>query len=91
MGYGVTVSAVWDLPPDGQLGNDVVVGTLVANEETVLATEGAMMILAPGVESLAVLRRRVFYLGVAMPSLRLSNAVRLHPYAAQTKQEDGRK
>lgn len=91
MGYGVTFSPIWDLPADGQLGNDVVIGTLVVNAETVLATEGAMMILAPGVETLVVLRRRVFCPGGAMPSLRLSNAVRLHPYAAQMKQEEGRK
>lgn len=91
MGYGVTVSAECELPADGQLGNDVVVGTLVVNAETVLATEGAMVILAPGVETLAVLRRRVFCPGGAMTSLRLSNAVRLHPYAAQMKQEEGKK
>lgn len=89
MGYSVTVSPAHGLPTDGQLGTDVLVGTLTSDVEGVLATEGAMVRVAPGEGITVALRRRIFCCPKGLlPRLHLADAVRLHPYVARIKQED---
>lgn len=86
-GYGVAVSPMYSLPMDRQLGNDVVVGVLAVKvdgdanpAELTLCTEG----LAVGGSALqegatVVLRRRVWF-SMEPGTIKLTDAVRLHPY-----------
>lgn len=89
-GYGVTVTPIYALPMDGQLGNDVIIGilTLAVNGDSnpadyMLSTEGLSIGgLALQGGAVVALRRRVWFSG-PWDSIKLTDAVRLHPCAGR--------
>lgn len=94
-GHHVTVTPVAELPAGGELGNDVIVGTLTGTAAgdgslagVALQSEGFTVggaALARG--ALVVLRRRWFLDAARFSTLTLTDAVRLHPYVGPGRED----